>query len=289
MEKVYISDSGPKVSKIIYGFWRWNAPEDLSKTEEVVNHCLQNGIQTFDHADIYGNYQIEENFGKIFQSKSIKREEVVLFSKAGICKTSQGQTYYNTSSEHIFKSIDESLRKLHTDYIDVFLLHHPDHITPLEETAKALAHVVATGKVKRVGVSNFSVFQHQKLASFLPFPIVTNHIELNLHNLSALEDGRVDFLKQQFCKPLAWAPLAGGKISHGKDLKSELIRNKLEAIAQEHQAHIEQVAVAWLLQLGTLPIVGTLNKERITNAANATNLTLSHEHWYEIYHLAKSL
>ncbi|HTF80183.1 MAG TPA: aldo/keto reductase, partial [Cytophagales bacterium] len=211
MNKVYLSDSGPKVSEAIYGFWRWtnSGAETTYKIEKTVNLCLELGINTFDHADLYGDYTIEEHFGKLLKNKSVKREDIVLFSKCGICKSSKGFTYYNTSTEHIFKTVDSTLQKLNTDYLDVFLLHHPDHLSSLEETAIALSHLSNEGKVKSVGVSNFSVFQHQQLASFLPIPIITNHIELNLLNITAIEDGRLDFIKQRFSKPLAWAPLAG--------------------------------------------------------------------------------
>lgn len=289
MNKVYLSDSGPKVSEVIYGFWRWQneGNETTLKMDKIVNLCLELGINTFDHADIYGDYKIEEHFGKLIKSKSVKREDVILFSKCGIRKSSKGLTYYDTSSEYIFDSVDKSLKLLNTDYLDVFMLHHADFLNSLEDTAKALAYLVSTGKVKTVGVSNFSVFQHQQLSHFLPIPIVTNHIELNLHNIDALKDGRIDFLKQHFCKPLAWAPLAGGKIENGLDTRSELIRAKLKEIAHNHNTNIEQIAVSWLLKLGTLPIVGSTEIERIKNAAMASSISLSNEEWYELYHIAK--
>lgn len=289
MDKVYLSDSGPKVSEAIYGFWRWNnqGVENAKQMELIVNHCLELGINTFDHADIYGDFKIEELFGKFLKNSSIKREEVVLFSKCGICKSSKGFSYFDTSMDHIYKSVEKSLKLLGTDYLDVFLLHHPDPLSSLEETAIALTHLYNDGKVKSIGVSNFSVFQHQQLASFLPIPIVTNHIELNLLNTSAIDDGRLDFIKQRFSKPLSWAPLAGGKIRNGLDSKSEVLRTKLIEIGAKYNANIEETAVAWILQLGSLPIIGSLNLESIKNAANATNIKLSNEDWYELYHIAK--
>lgn len=289
MKNVYLSDSGPKVSEAIYGFWRWKDEGEatVEKIEKTVNLCLELGINTFDHADIYGDFSIEAYFGKVLRNKSFKREDIVLFSKCGICRSDKGFTYYNTSAEHITKSIDNSLQRLSTDYLDVFLLHHPDHLSDLESTAKALMQVVKQGKIKSIGVSNFSVFQHQQLASYLTVPIVTNHVELNLLNISAIEDGRVDFIKQRYSKPLAWAPLAGGKILNGLDPKSELLRLKLSEIAQKHNANIEQTAVAWLMQLGTLPIIGSLNEDRIRNAATAADIKLSHEDWYELFQIAQ--
>lgn len=288
MNKIYLSDSGPKVSEAIYGFWRWkNEPvETMISMEKTVNYCLELGINTFDHADIYGDFTIEESFGKLIENKSIKREDIILFSKCGVRKASNGLTYYDNTPKYLEESVNNSLKKLKTDYLDIFLLYHLDPLSNPEETAQTLDHLVNIGKIKHIGVTNFSVFQHQLLESYLKKPIVTNHIELNLINTSAIEDGRVDFIKQRFSKPLAWAPLAGGKILNGKNHKSEILRNKLEQIGRKYDANIEQTAVAWLIQLGTLPIIGTTSEIRLKNAATATKIKLSQEDWYEIYNLA---
>lgn len=289
MNTVYLSDSGPKVSEAIYGFWRWKDEgiETEKKIDTVVNQCIDLGINTFDHADIYGNYSIQKYFGQVIKSKSFKRENIVLFSKCGIRKSAKGLSYFDNSSQHIIDSVDNSLKDLRTDYLDVFLLHRFDYLSDIEATAKTLAQLVKQGKVKSIGVSNFSVFQHQQLASYLSVPIVTNHIELNLLNITAIEDGRLDFIKQRFSKPLAWAPLAGGRILNGRLPKEELLRAKLTEIGAKYNANVEQTAVAWLVQLGTLPIIGSENTERIKNAATATSIKLTQEEWYELFHIAK--
>ncbi|MES2796644.1 MAG: aldo/keto reductase [Bacteroidota bacterium] len=292
MKKVYLSDSGPKVSEAIYGFWRW---EDLggqttTKMEEIINLCLELGINTFDHADIYGDFTIEEHFGKIIKNRSFKREDIVLFSKCGIRKSANGKfNYFDNSREYILKCVDNSLKSLNTDYLDIFLLNQYDPLADPETTAVVLDEIVRQGKAKHIGVANFNVFQHQLLASYLRTPIVTNHIELNLMNISAVEDGRLDFTKQSFSKPLAWAPLAGGEILDGKEGKALFLKQKLEEIGQKYGANIEQTAVAWLMQLGTLPIIGSLSEERIRNAASASAIKLNQEDWYEIYLLSKNL
>ena len=286
MKKVSLCDSGPKVSEAIYGFWRWTDEGSVttSNIEKTINLCLDLGINTFDHADVYGDQSIEEHFGKIIHNKSFKREDIVLFSKCGIRTSDSGNLkYYDTSRNHIINSINGSLKRLQTDYLDIFLLHHSDFLTDPEETAGALAEIVTSGKAKHIGVTNFSVFQHQLLASYLRIPIVTNHIELNLMNTSAIEDGRIDYIKQCFSKPLAWAPLAGGKILNGKDEQAVRLRAKLEEIGRKYEANIEQTAVAWLMKLGTLPIIGSLSENRIRNAASASEIKLDHQDWYEIY------
>lgn len=290
MKKVYLSDSGPKVSPAIYGFWRWSEEGDnsIKEAEKIINLCLELEINTFDLADVYGRYQSEEIFGKIMQLKSFKREDIVLFTKCGLNKVDANRPnyrvkHYDTSREHILKSVDNSLKKLNTDYIDLFLLHHSDPLMELEETASALMEIVANGKVKHIGIANFTVHQHQMLASYLPTPIVTHNVELSLLQTSAIDDGRLDFMKQKFCKPLAFSPLAGGRISGGTDDKAVKVRKKLEAIGQKYNANIEQTAVAWLIKLGALPIIGTLNEARIRNAASAFNFELDRQDWFELY------
>jgi predicted oxidoreductase len=290
MEKIYLSDSGPKVSPAIYGFYRWNeVTGDAAQTmEKIVNLCLELGINTFDHADMYGDYQCEELFGKLISRKSFKREEIVLFSKCGLVTPHAGQPdvrvkHYNTSSAHILKSVDNSLRKLKTDYIDIFLLNHLDPLSNVEETALALQRLKDSGKVKNIGVVNFTVFQHQLLASLLRTPIVTNHIELNLLNTSALDNGQLDYIKQRYMRPLASAPLAAGRIAHGTDTQAVKVRTTLEAVGKKYNADIESIAVAWLVKLGALPLIGTINEQRIRNIANAFTIDLDHQDWYELY------
>ena len=130
---------------------------------------------------------------------------------------------------------------------------------------------------------NFTVFQHQLLASLLKTPIVTNHIELNLLNTSALDNGQVDYIKQRYMRPLASAPLAAGRIANGTDAQAVKVRAKLEEIGKKYNADIESLAVAWLVKLGALPLIGTINEQRIRNIANAFSIDLDHQDWYELY------
>lgn len=290
MEKIYLSDSGPKVSPAIYGFYRWDSDikDPQKKMEKIINLCLETGINTFDHADIYGDYQCEELFGKVISQKSFKREDLVLFTKCGLIVPHDKQKdirvkQYNTSREHILKSVENSLKKLKTDYIDIFLLDHLDPISNLEETAITLKQLQDSGKVKNIGVVNFSVFQHQLLASYLRVPIVTNHVELNLLNTSALDNGQLDYIKQRYMRPLASSPLAAGRIAGGKDKLATKVRKHLKKIAKKYDADIESIAVAWLVKLGALPLIGTTNEQRIKNIVDAFKIDMDHQDWYELY------
>jgi predicted oxidoreductase len=224
--------------------------------------------------------------------KSFKRQDIVLFTKCGLITPHQGNPeirvkHYNTSKEHILKSVDNSLRKLQTDYIDIFLLDHLDPVSNLEETAKALDQLKTSGKVKNIGVSNFTVFQHQLLASYLRTPIVTNHIELNLLNTAALDNGQLDYIKQRYMRPLVSAPLAGGRIETGTDKLAIRVHQKLEEIGAKYGANVESTAVAWLLKLGALPIIGTTNEQRIRNIVDAFSFELDRQDWYELYAASK--
>ncbi|MGG9972326.1 aldo/keto reductase [Ferruginibacter sp. SUN002] len=293
MNKIYLSDSGPKVSEAIYGFYRWTEKElSADKMESIINLCLELGINTFDHADTYGGYQCEELFGKVIASKSIKREDLVLFTKCGekIPHTSKPDIrikHYDTSSEHIIKSLDNSLKNFRTDYIDVFLLNNLDPISDLEATALTLQKLKDSGKIRNIGVVNFSVFQHQLLSSYLKSPIVTNHIELNLLNTQALDNGQIDYIKQKYMRPLATAPLAEGKIADSTDRVPLWVRAKLEELSPKYNADIESIAVAWLVKLGALPLIGTTDEKRIRNIANAFSIDLDRQDWYDLYNVAR--
>ena len=293
MEKIYLSDSGPKVSPAVYGFYRWKGNYvNEEKMEKMVNLCLELDINTFDHGDTYGDYTCEEIFGNVLKGSGIKRESIVLFTKCGINVPHPSRPYYrvkhyDTSREHITNSLENSLRNLRTDYIDVFLLNQLDPLSNLEETALTLEKLKDSGKIKNVGVVNFSVFQHQLLSSYLRIPIVTNHIELNLLNTSAFDNGQVDYIKQKYMRPLATSPLAEGKIANSNEKIPLRIRGALEEFAGKYNSHFESVAIAWLVKLGALPLIGTTDEQRIRNIAEAFKINLDRQDWYELYAVSR--
>ena len=291
MEQIQLCDNGPLVSPIIYSFWRWMENTEgilLKSIEKKVNTCLELGINTFDHADIYGDYQLEALFGKALQQKSFKREDIVISTKCGINNVSSvGNKYrirhFDLSPEHIIESVKASLKNFRTDYIDILLLHHPDPLMDAEETGSALTYLVNKGYVRHVGVANFSVYQHRLLKSRLSIPIVSNHLELNVLNTTPLRNGTIDFIKEQFSRPLAWAPLAGGRLVDENDERSFPVRTVLKRIALKYNRNVEEIAIAWLLKLGALPIIGTNSIERISNAVKALTIELDRQDWHEIF------
>ena len=293
MEKIYLSDSGPKVSPAVYGFYDWSGSDlNEKKMESIVNLCLDLGINTFDHADTYGGYACEELFGNIIRRKAVKREDLVLFTKAGVNLPHPSRpdiriAHFDTSRDHITNSVENSLKKLNTDYIDVFLLNQLDPLSNLEETAVTLERLKESGKIRNIGVVNFSVFQHQLLSSFLRSPIVTNHIELNLLNTAALDNGQLDYVKQKYMRPLATSPLASGRIADSNEKTPLRVRATLEAIGARYNANFESVAIAWLVKLGALPLIGTSNEQRIRNIVNGLHLNLDRQDWYQLLAASK--
>jgi predicted oxidoreductase len=251
--------------------------------EDIINYNLELGVNTFDHSDEYGNGKIQELFGKAIFSKSFKREDIVISTKAGLRKDNKGKPFYDHSAQHIKNSVGASLKKLKTDYIDIFLLENNDPLFNVEETASILSELVVSGYIRAIGVSNFNASQHRLLAAHLSYPIITNHIELSILQTTAITDGRLDFIKEQYSKPMAWAPLAGGRILTGKDKKAVKVRTVLQSIGKQQGVNVEEVAVAWLYKLGALPLIGSVDKKRIKNAASAYTINLSREDWYKIY------
>ncbi len=289
MQQVYLSDSGPKVSKAIYSFWRWEHEKmaDAGRAEEIIETCLELGINTFDYGDTSAQLKTEELVGNILASRSVNREDLVLFAKCGVRKDHSGGTYYDNSRKYLLDSVDQFLKDLKTEYLDIFLLNGYDYTANPEETAVALEHIVHTGKAKHIGIANFSGTQHRLLANYLNIPIVTSHIELNLLDTSPIRDGRIDFIKEQYSKPLVWAPLAGGEILEGGSEQAIRLRRILSEVAENHNANLEQIAVAWLISLGVLPIIGSLKNERIRNVATATDIQISKEEWYAVYEISQ--
>lgn len=292
MEKIYMGDTGLKVSPAVYGFYRWEDVNDPRNTlKKIVSLCLDLGINTFDHADSYGGYQCEELFGELISEKAFKREDVVIFTKCGL-RVPNSQfpeirtRHYNTSASHITRSVEASLKKLKTDYIDIFLLDKIDPISNLEETAITLEKLADSGKIKNIGIANFSVFQHQLLSSYLRKPIVTNHIEFNLLKTQALDNGQLDYIKQKYMQVLASAPLAEGAIASGTGIQATAVREKLEELSSKYNADIEALAVAWLVKLGAIPLIGTTNEQRIKNIASSFTIDLDHQDWYELYNVS---
>ncbi|RAP28409.1 hypothetical protein C2W64_04843 [Brevibacillus laterosporus] len=290
MERVILHDD-LTFSRIIHGLWRlveWN----MSKEEVVhfIESCLEMGVTTFDHADIYGGYTCEERFGEALALKPSLRENMQIVTKCGIKlmnpnRPPQKLHYYDSSKNHIVTSVDSSLQKLRTDYIDVLLIHRPDYLMDPTEVAEAFRELHATGKVRHFGVSNFTPSQFDLLQSYLDKPLVTNQLELSAGYFDLFQNGTVDHCMLHRVKPMAWSPLNGGAIFTSQTEKHVRLRNTLMDVAKEIGASsIEQVLYAWLLMhpAQIMPIAGSGKLERVALAVDSLSLQLTRENWYEI-------
>ncbi|MDT2047564.1 MULTISPECIES: aldo/keto reductase [Bacillaceae] len=285
-----------KFSRIIHGLWRladWNL--STSDTQTLIEQCLEKGITTFDHADIYGDYSCEGLFGQALAQKPSLRESMQLVTKCGIKLTSDKYperkiNFYDTSKQHIINSANQSLKNLNTDYVDVLLIHRPDPFMNPQEVADAFIQLKEEGKVRYFGVSNFKRSQFDLLQSFLPFPLITNQIEISPTYLNHFEEGTIEQCQQHKIAPMAWSPLGGGSIFTAEDERSIRVRNKLIEIGEEIGAKsLDQVAYAWLLAhpATIMPIVGSGKMNRIDAAIDALDLEMNRMQWFQILEASK--
>ncbi|MFN3840633.1 MAG: aldo/keto reductase family oxidoreductase [Cyclobacteriaceae bacterium] len=282
--KEQISLHGPRLSRVIAGAWRWRL--ETSETERLIQTALECGITTFDHADIYGDYENEKRFGVLLKGNPSLRNKIELVTKCGIRLVSSARPehrikHYNTSKDHIVRSVENSLTNLSTDRLDVLLLHRPDPLMNPEEVAGTFSLLKEQGKVLWFGVSNFSASQFELLRHYTPHPLVTNQVEISLFNHSRLLDGTVDTLMKHCVSPMAWSPLGGGKYFSTSG-QGESIERKLENLAIHNNCTVSQLLLAWLLRhpARIFPILGTTKPDRLREAAAALHVKLDRQDWF---------
>lgn len=294
MKQVKLSEE-VSISNIVHGIWRlteWRMSDQ--EIIKLVEDCYDLGIDTFDHADIYGDYMCEELFGNALSQAPELNRNIKVVSKCGIKLLSQNRPdhyikHYDTSFEHIVWSAENSLKKLRRDNLDVLLIHRPDPFINLEEVAKAFSLLKEQGKVKEFGVSNFLPSQFDALQSYLDFPLVTNQIEISVAALHEFDNGTIDHCQQHQIHPMAWSPLAGGAIFSAETHRYLTIRNVLHKISKQLDASTDQVLYAWLLAhpVGIIPIVGSGKLERIKKAVSSQEIKLSRQQWFELWVASK--
>jgi predicted oxidoreductase len=280
-----------RLSRVIHGLMRikdWKyTTEELRK---LVYKLLDLGVTTFDLADIYGNYDAQEIFGRVLEKDPSLRNKIQIISKAGIVLLSDKhpQVYvkhYNTSKEHIIKSVEKTLKDLRTDHIDILLIHRPDPLMNPNEISEAFEYLKNKGMVLSFGVSNFKP-QHMSLfKEKLTQPVLYNQIEISLWNVDSFFDGTLDYCIQKDILPMAWSPAAGGRLFKEEDRKDERvlrIYNALVEVAKNHSTTPEHVAYAWLYKHPSkiYPVVGSGKYERIKKAVEALNIELDRQEWF---------
>ncbi|HJB47246.1 MAG TPA: aldo/keto reductase [Candidatus Mediterraneibacter surreyensis] len=253
-----------------------------------VESCMDMGVTTFDHAPVYGGYTCEKLFGDaVLRKKPEIREKMQLITKTGIVlKERYGNKtiYYNSSKEEIIREMDESLQNFGTDHVDILLVHRPDPLGDPAETADALDTLVAEGKVRYVGVSNFMPYQIETLQSYMKNRIVINQVELSVKNTENYFNGVTDNAFYRRMPLMAWSPLGGGSVFGGQDEQSVRLRKVLGEIADAHGTSIDVIMYAWLFvhPVGIAAITGTMNAGRVKSAVDALEMKLSYDEWYQI-------
>ena len=275
---------------------------DETEVDEYIHTCLELGIQFFDHADIYGKGACESLFGRVFEQTEFRREDIILQSKCGIVPG----VMYDFSKEHILQSVEESLRRLRTDYLDILLLHRPDALMEPEEVAEAFDLLEGSGKVRHFGVSNHTPMQIQLLKKCVRQDLLVNQLQFSIpfSNMVAsgleanmLTDGAVnrdnsvlDFCRLHDMTIQAWSPFQYGFFEgvYLDNTKFGPLNDTLDAIGRKYGVSKAAVGVAWILRhpAKTQVIVGTTNPERLKAMCKGSEVVLTREEWYEIYRAA---
>lgn len=282
-----------KQHRMAYGCMRisgtWQASEVTTAMREsgirAVHHAYEVGFRVFDHADIYGQGECERIFGDALRQRPSMRDDIVIATKCGIRFAGEpagAPGRYDFSAAHIVESCEKSLARLGVDCIDLYQLHRPDLLMDPHEVADALGGLVDSGKVRWIGVSNFLPSTLDLLQKSLSHKIVSQQIECSLLHREPLFDGTLDQCLANEIVPMAWSPLAGGRLS-GDSTNTGLIE-ALTKVASSLNASQSQVALAWLMRHPSrvMPVVGTTNLERITESFAAAQVRLSREDWYSL-------
>ncbi|OOY06025.1 aldo/keto reductase family oxidoreductase [Thioclava sp. F28-4] len=287
MEKIDLT-SDVALSRIVYGMWRLADDADTSPAHvrAKIDACLAQGITTFDHADIYGGYTAEGVFGAAMREDPSLRDQMEIVTKCDIIVAAGRHSHrkvkhYDTSRAHIEASVEASLRELATDRIDLLLIHRPDPLMDHHATGAVLDDLVASGKVRAVGVSNFRPWDWELLQSGMKTPLVTNQIEISLGCLQPFTNGDLAFHQRQAQPVMAWSPLGGGALMTGEGA----VQSVLDEIAQAQGVDRAAVATAFLLAhpARIIPVMGTNNLERIAKLSDALKVQIDRETWFRLY------
>lgn len=302
MKKIRLGGSQLETTRLGYGCWRIVSrveTAELTPDREVdakgaIMAAFDAGYTLFDHADIYSDGASEEVFGKVLKANPGLRKGIVIASKCGIRKAGANSLEtpyrYDSSREHILRSCAGSLKRLQTDYLDIYQVHRPDYLTDPEELAAAFTQLKQEGKVREFGLSNAPPHFLAMVQKYCSFKLIVNQVEISLKRLNAFYDGTLDQCLAEKITPLAWSPLAGGLLSfqgaidlneagHAKRIQ---LRDNLDHVARERNTTRAVIALAWLLRhpAGIVPLVGSADPRNIQDLTKAAEIELSREEWY---------
>ena len=290
MERIDLG--GLTLSRIVYGMWRLGDDPDTSPrhVQAKIEACLAQGITSIDQADIYGGYSAEAILGAALRAAPDLRGQIEIVTKCDIVApvgrhSGARVKYYDTTAAHITASVEASLRDMAIERIDLLLIHRPDPLMDHRETGAALDALVASGKVRAVGVSNFRPYDWDLLQSGMATRLVSNQIELSLKAHAAFTNGDIAHLQRLGVAPMAWSPLAGGQLLAEAP---EELRKRMAELGAAQGVEWSAVAVAWLLRhpARIMPVLGTNNLARIATLSDCTRVEMDRQTWFELYSLA---
>ena len=286
-----LGSSGIEISSLAWGMWRF-AGQDVSAATELVHAALDAGITLFDTADIYGFGEqgfgaAEELLGEVFAENPDLRGRMVLATKGGITPP----VPYDSSAEYLTKAIDDSLRRLRTEQVDLWQIHRPDILTHPSEIARTIEDAVNAGKVRAFGVSNFTTAQIATLAHFASVPIVSTQPELSPLCIDTVENGELDQAIAMDMAVLAWSPLGGGRIANPESQREQAVAAALSGVAAAHGVSRTAAAYSWIMAhpARPVPIIGSQNPARIAEAADAYKIEWTRADWYAVLVAARGV
>lgn len=294
MEYVNVAD-GLKFSKVVAGTMRASS-EGLSgkKMTDFVDRCLNAGVTTFDHADIYGYFESSRLFGEaVLKDNPSLRDQIQIVTKFNIelPREDNGYAhYYDSSVEHLNASLNKSLEVLHTDYVDVLLIHRLDPLLNPKEIAEALDRLIKQGKVRHIGISNASYTYFEMVSTYTKTPLITNQVEVSPLYTDTFFNGVMDSALIHDIPVMAWSPLAGGRLFHPKTGQEFRVREILQQMAQKYGADsIDKIAYAFINKLPATvcPIVGSTKFERVQSAIDAQSIELTRKDWFKILEVSR--
>ncbi len=277
-----------KLSKIIAGTMNWGIWDKKLNTQEIlqlIHVCVENKITTFDHADIYGGYTTEAEFGKAFGESKIDRNTIQLISKCGIQAIADNRNtkvkHYDYSKKHIIWSVENSLKNLRTDYLDVLLLHRPSPLMIADEIAEAVEKLKTEGKILDFGLSNFTSFQTELILQ--KTTVIYNQIQFSAIHLEPMLDGSLDYMQVHNIRPMSWNPL--GSIFREDSEQTRRLKKLLANLVEKYHVGSDTILLSWILNHPSkvIPVAGTVNVARIQQLVKATELQLDLEDWFAIW------
>jgi len=276
--------------KPIVGCMRWGAWGENFTTgqyQKLIDQCVAIGLNVFDHADIYGHYTTEADFGHALKGNSSIRNQIKIITKCGINMLTPNRPHhaiksYDTSAAHIIKSVEQSLTNFHTDYIDTLLIHRPDILINVEEVAATITALKTSGKIKSFGVSNFTTSQVALLHKYIP--VEHHQVEISVTNLNAFDNGVLDQCQLENIEAQSWSPMGNGIFTENTEQHHRIL-SEADSLSKAYECSVNQILLAFLYAHPSqiVPVIGTTKFERIQDAAKAMDIELSREDFYKLW------